>query len=76
MHGRRVPVGILLDDLVYADLNGFILEAVAAPIFVYPELGGGHCLSVRDLGKVKAEFFVVPSVVGEVLVPFNCERKN
>lgn len=74
--GIGIPVGILLDDLIYANLNGFILKAAVAPIFVYPELGGCHCLSVRDLSQVKAEFLVVPSVVGEVLVPFNCEKKN
>lgn len=76
IHAKRVPVWILLDDLIYADLNGFILEAAVASIFVYAEFSCGHCLSMRDLSKVKAKLFVVPSLVGEVPVPFNCEKKS
>lgn len=76
IHANKIPVWILLDDLIYTNLDGFILKAAIASIFVYPEFSCRHCLSMRDLSKVKAKLFVVPSLVGEVLVPFNCEGEK
>jgi len=67
-----VPVGIFLDDLINANLNCFILKPAVASIFVYPEFSCCHCFSMWDLSEVKPKFLVVPSLVGEVLVSFNC----
>lgn len=64
----RSPSRVLLQDLVDADLEGFVLEALADVILVNPELGRCHRFPLRDSGEIKPELSVVAALMVKLSV--------
>lgn len=71
-----IPICIFLDDLIYANLNGFVFKPAVAPILVYPEFCCRHCFSMRNLREIEPEFFVMPSLVRKIFVSFNWNQQT
>lgn len=67
---------MLLQDLVDADLEGFVVEALADEILVDPELGRRHRLALGDPREVEPELSVVAALVVELSVMLHWNRKQ
>lgn len=74
--GFPSPSWVLLQDLVDADLEGFVVEALADVILVNPELGRRHRLPLRDPGQIKPELSVVAALMVELSVMLHWNRKQ
>lgn len=70
----KAPVGVLLDHLKHADMEGAV-EWEGAGLFIYSELSGCDCLPSRGLGQVKVEFFPVWLLVAQGTVMLHWKTK-
>lgn len=67
---------MFLQHLVDADAEGLVIEALVDEIFIYPELGGGDRLALRDPRQVKSELFVMPPHRQELLIVLHCQGET
>lgn len=70
------PVRVLLQHLVDADSEGFVIVAFVDEIFVYPKLGSSHCFALRDTWQVKTKFSVMPSHWQELFIVLHWNKKE
>lgn len=78
---RDFPVGhspsrVLLEYLVDANLERFIIEAFADVILIYPELGSRHRFPLWDSGEIKPELSVVAALMVKLSVMLHWNRKT
>lgn len=67
---------MLLQDLINADKKSLVFKTAHNTVLVDSEFCSRHRLTLRNLGQVELELFVVPLARGELLVVLHYKSKQ